>query len=314
MFPYVLRRLLASAVTLAGIAVITFALMHAVPGGPFEALAGDTASPGLVAAQDAAYGLDRPLPEQFVRMLGNLLRGDLGISFAQRGQPVGELLAARVRASAILGVVAFAAAVGAGIPAGVVTAVRRGTAWDFAGLGATTALAALPSFVLSFLLLLVFAIGLGWTDVRPGPGFGESVASLRHAVLPAVALGAPSMALLARMTRASLLEVLDADYIRTARAKGLGEGAVVWRHALRNALVPVVTLSGPVFANLVVGSIIVESIFGLPGVGTLFVTSIALRDYGVIMGATLFYATVVLAVNLAVDLLYPVLDPRMRPA
>lgn len=314
MVPYILRRLLASAVTLVGIVAVTFALMHAIPGGPFEALAGDAASVGLIEAQDAAYGLDEPLPEQFLRTLGNLARGDLGVSFAQRGQPVRDLLASRIRASALLGVLAFVIAIGVGVSTGVLTAAHQGTAWDVAGLGATTALAALPSFVLSFLLLLVFAIGLGWTDVRPGEGLGESVASLRHAALPALALGAPSMALLARMTRASLIEVLGADYIRTARAKGLGEGAVVWRHALRNALVPVLTLAGPVFANLIVGSIIVESIFGLPGVGTLFVTSIGSRDYGVIMGVTLFYAFVVLAANLAVDLAYPLLDPRIRVA
>ena len=309
MLPYLLRRLAASVVTLAGIVAITFALMHAVPGGPFEVLAGDAATPGLIAAQDAAYGLDRPLPEQFVRTLGNLLRGDLGISFAQRGQPVAELLAPRVRTSAILGVLAFALVVGAGVPAGVFTATRRGSGWDLVGLGASTALAALPSFVLAFLLLLVFAIGLGWSDVRPGAGFGTSAGSLRHAVLPAIALAAPSMALLARMMRAALIEVLGADYVRTARAKGLDERAVVWRHGLRNALVPVLTLAGPVFANLIVGSI-----FGLPGVGSLFVTSIAQRDYGVIMGVTLFYDVVVIAANLAVDLLYPVVDPRVRLA
>lgn len=224
-----------------------------------------------------------------------------------------ELLAARIRVSAILGLFAFAIVLAAGVPAGVFTAVRRGSRWDLAGLGVSTALAALPSFVLSFLLLLVFSIWLGWTDVRP-TGFGESIGSLRAGVLPAVALAAPSMALLARMTRASLLDALDADYVRTARAKGLTERSVVWRHALRNALVPVLTLSGPLLANLIVGSIIVESIFGLPGIGTLFVTSIGLRDYGVIMGVTLFYALIVMAMNLAVDLLYPVLDPRVRLA
>ncbi len=314
MLAYLTRRLFASAITLVGIAAITFGLMHAVPGGPFEALAGDTASAGLVAAQDAAYGLDRPLPEQFVRTLGNLARGDLGISFAQRGQPVAELLGSRIRPSLILAGLAFAVVIGVGVPAGVLTATRRGTGWNVGGLVVTTALAALPSFVLSFLLLLVFAIGLGWADVRPGEGLGGSLGSLRHAILPAIALGAPSMALLSRMTRASLIEVLGTDYIRTARAKGLEERTVVWRHALRNALVPVLTLSGPMFAHLMVGSIIVESIFGLPGVGTLFVTSIALRDYGVIMGVTLFYAIVVLTMNLAVDLVYPLLDPRIRLA
>ncbi len=206
----------------------------------------------------------------------------------------------------------FAVVVGFGIPVGVIAAARRGGWWDRASLLLTAALAAVPSFVLAFVLLLIFAVGLGWVDVRLGRGFGESMASLPRGVLPAFALAAPSAALLARLTRGAVLEVLEEDYIRTARAKGVTEASVVLRHALRNALVPVVTVLGPVLASLVTGSIIVESIFGIPGIGTSFVSAVGQRDYGVIMGTTLFYAGVIVLLNLLVDLLYPAIDPRMR--
>jgi oligopeptide transport system permease protein len=310
---YLVRRLVWSAVTLLLIAGITFLLMHAVPGGPFEALATERGiSPETVRAAEAYYGLDQPLPRQFAGVLGNLLRGDLGVSFAQQGQPVTEILVSRARPSILLGLMAFALVVGVGIPLGVLAAVRRGSAWDHLGLVASTALAAVPSFVLAFVLLLVFAVGLGWVDVRLGRGFGESLASLPRGILPAFALAAPSMALLARLTRAAMLEVLQADYIRTARAKGLTGRSLYLRHGLRNAMVPVLTVLGPILAGLITGSIIIEAVFGLPGIGSSFITSVAQRDYGMIMGTTLFYAAVIVAVNLAVDLVYPLVDPRVR--
>lgn len=315
MAAYVIRRAFASVVTLFGVCLITFLLMHAVPGGPFEVQAGDRpVSADFVRAQEAYYGLDRPMPQQFARLLGNLARGDLGVSFAQRGRPVTDIIVERARPSLILGLMAFTLVVGVGVPAGVLAAARRNTRWDYLGLGVSTALAAVPSFVLAFLLLLVFSVGLGWFDVRLGRGFGESFGSLANGILPALALGAPSMALLSRMTRGALIEVLEEDYIRTARAKGLGTGAIYVRHALRNALIPVVTLLGPVLAVLVTGSVIIETIFGLPGIGSAFITAVAQRDYGVIMGATLFYATVIVVANLAVDLAYPLVDPRIRIA
>ena len=310
---YLARRLLQSAVTLFFVALITFTLMHAVPGGPFETLAGERGeSPAFVDAQRAYYGLDDPLPAQFARYLGHLLRGDLGLSFAQRGRHVTDLMAAGVKPSAILGAMAFALVLGVGIPVGVLTAVRRNTVWDYAGLVGSSLLAAVPSFVLAFFLLIVFAVWLGWFDVRLGKGFGSNLSTLKNGLLPALALGAPSMANLARLTRSSMLEVLDMDYMRTARAKGLGVRALYLRHALRNALIPVLTLIAPIFAALVTGSIIIETIFGLPGIGSALVSAVFQRDYGMIMGTTLFYATVIIGANLVVDLLYPLADPRVR--
>jgi len=313
MIAYLVRRLLWTAVTLFSICLVTFVLMHAVPGGPFEVSAGDRGvSPEFLRAANAYYGLDDPMPRQFVRLLGNLVQGDLGVSFAQRGQSVTDLLAARIKPSMILGVMAFTLVVGIGIPVGVLAAVRRNTAWDYAALGGGTILAAVPSFVLAFVLLLIFSVGLGWFDVRLGRGFGDSIGSLRNGILPAIALAAPAIALLARLTRGVMIEVLEQDYIRTARAKGLSATTVTLRHGLRNALIPVLTLLGPVFAGLITGSIIIESIFGLPGIGSAFVTSVAQRDYGMIMGTTLFYAAVIVTLNLLVDLLYPLVDPRVR--
>jgi len=312
---YLARRLLWTFGTLFSICLITFVLMHSVPGGPFEARAGEQGvSAEFVSAQEAYYGLGDPMPEQFLRMLGNLVQGDLGLSFAQQGQHVTDLMLDKIKPSFLLGVMAFAIVVGVGIPAGTFAAVRRNTVWDYVTLGICTALAAVPSFVIAFLLLLTFSVGLDWFDVRLGRGFGDSIGSLRNGILPAVALGAPSLALLYRITRSAMIEVLEQDYIRTARAKGLAPRELYLRHALPNASLPIVTLLGPIFAGLVTGSIIIESIFGLPGIGAAFVTSVGQRDYGMIMGTTLFYATVIIFANLVVDLMYPVIDPRVRAA
>ncbi|MDA1062716.1 MAG: ABC transporter permease [Chloroflexi bacterium] len=315
MLSYVMLRVLQAALTLLLVALVTFLLMHAVPGGPFESRSSDLGiTQEFVAAQEAYYGLDDPLAAQFVRLLGNLAHGDLGISFAQRGQRVTDLLLDRVAISLLLGGAAFAMVLAFGLPLGVAGAIWARRAWDHLGLALTTVLGAVPSFVLAFLLLLVFAVWLDVVDVRVGRDFGEGLGSLPNGLLPAFALAAPALALLARITRASLLEALSADYVRTARAKGLGRGAVYLRHALRNALIPVLTVLGPLLANLIAGSVVIETIFGMPGLGSAYVTSITQRDYGVIMGVTLFYAALVLAANLAVDLAYPLVDPRVRLA
>ncbi len=300
-------------VTLFFIALITFMIMHATPGGPFEALAGERAvSDEFVRAQEAYYGLSDPLPVQFINYLGNLAQGDLGLSFAQRGQTVNSLIADKMKPSLILGTMSLMIVLAVGIPVGIITAVRRNSGWDYGGLVLSTALAAVPSFVLAFVLLIVFAVWLDWFDVRLGKGFGDSFGSLRNGILPALALGAPAMALMARLTRGAMLEVLDQDYMRTARAKGLGDYTTYVRHGLRNAFIPILTLTGPIFAGLVTGSIIIEQIFGLPGIGRAFVTSVLARDYGMIMGTTLLYAVIIMLANFVVDLLYPLVDPRVR--
>lgn len=313
MVTYLFRRVLWTVVTLFFICLITFVLMHTVPGGPFEVRAGERGiSQSFLRATESYYGLNDPLPQQFLRMLGNLLQGDLGLSFSQRGQEVTDLMLDKIKPSLLLGTMSFMIVVGFGVPLGIIAAVRRNTWWDYGALGVGTLLAAIPHFVLAFMMLLIFAVGLGIVDVRLGKGFGDSIGSLPNGILPAVALGAPSMALLSRITRGTMVEILDQDYMRTARAKGLSSSAVYLRHGLRNALIPVLTLLGPIFAGLITGSIIIESIFGLPGIGAAFVTSIHQRDYGMIMGTTLFYAVVIMTMNLVVDLVYPLVDPRVR--
>ena len=183
---------------------------------------------------------------------------------------------------------------------------------DYASVGFSTIFGAVPSFVFAFLLLLIFAVWLDWFPVRLGKGFGDSFGSIKNGLLPALALGGPGMALMTRLTRGAMLEVLSEDYIRTARAKGLDSHVVYVRHGLRNALVPILTLAAPLFAFLITGSIVIESIFGLPGIGAAFVSSIFNRDFGVIMGTTMFFAALIVLMNLLVDLAYPLIDPRVR--
>ncbi len=310
---YLISRAAETLLTLFLVALATFLLMHTVPGGPFDRLVVEQGvSPDFVQRQTAYYGLDDPLPIQFARYLGHLVQGDLGLSFQRQGLSVTDLLADKFKPSLLLGTMSFAIVFAIGIPVGVISAVRRNTAVDYASRGLGTTLAAVPSFVLAFILLLVFAVWLEWFPVRMGKGFGDSLASLGNGIVPALALGAPATALLSRLTRSAMLEVLDQDYVRTARSKGLGTGTVYLRHALRNALIPILTLTGPLFAGLVTGSIIIESIFGLPGIGAAYISSVTARDYGMIMGTTMLFATVIVVANFLVDLAYPLVDPRIR--
>ena len=312
---YLISRLLQTVVMLFFVALITFTLMHLVTGGPFDSRAGERgASPSFIASQEAYYGLDDPIPVQFVRYLGNLARGDLGLSFAHPGQRVSDRLKDGIKPSFLLGGMAFTIMIVVSIPLGIIAAIRANSRFDYISLGISTVFAAVPSFVLAFMMLLIFAVWLDVVDVRLGLGFGDSISSLPNGILPAVALCAPATALLTRLTRGSMLEVLNMDYVRTARAKGLSENTVYVRHAFRNAMIPVVTLLPPAFAGLITGSIIIESIFGLPGIGTAFVTSVFQRDYGIIMGTTLFYAFLIAMANLAADFTYPFVDPRVKIA
>ena len=312
---YLISRLLQTVVMLFFVALITFTLMHLVTGGPFDSRAGERgASPSFIASQEAYYGLDDPIPLQFVRYLGNLVKGDLGLSFAHPGQRVSDRLKAGIKPSFLLGGMAFTIMIVVSIPLGIIAAIRANSRFDYISLGISTIFAAVPSFVLAFMMLLIFAVWLDVVDVRLGLGFGDSISSLPNGILPAVALCAPATALLTRLTRGSMLEVLNMDYVRTARAKGLSENTVYVRHAFRNAMIPVVTLLPPAFAGLITGSIIIESIFGLPGIGTAFVTSVFQRDYGIIMGTTLFYAFLIAMANLAADFTYPFVDPRVKIA
>ncbi|MDZ7727962.1 MAG: ABC transporter permease [Dehalococcoidia bacterium] len=305
MAAYAIRRILAMVPLLWAVATVTFILMHLVPGGPFEA--NERPLPDETLANlEAKYGLDESLGNQYVRFLGNLVQLDLGHSFEQ-DRPVSEVLTERWRPTVELGLYAFGFAMVVGIIFGVITAVKQNKWEDYAGVAFTTIGVAIPNFVMAAFLVIVFSLGLGWFDV-----IGWDPLDYRKVVLPSVALGLLPASYLARIMRASMLEILQQDYVRTARAKGLVEYKVVMGHVVKNAMIPVLTVAGPIFAGLITGSFIIELAFQIPGIGTLFVTSILTRDYGVIMGTTLLYAAAIAVINLVVDLTYGVVDPRIR--
>jgi ABC-type dipeptide/oligopeptide/nickel transport system permease component len=308
---YITRRLLAIVPTLLAMTLITFAVMHAIPGSPFDpaAFGGNDLPPEVIAQIEARYGLDRPLPEQYLRFVANAARGEFGESFAAKGRTVNELLGETFPVSLQLGLMAFALALGLGVPLGVLAAARRDSLLDRAVSLLAMLGIALPNFVISVLLILVFSLALG---VLPA-------ASVRWDepqtwVLPTVALGIGPLAIFARYTRAGMLEELSSDYVRTARAKGLGEQAVLYGHVLKAALLPVITVAGPILAAVGTGSFIVETIFSVPGMGRFFVSSIFAKDYPVIMALVVLYGAFLALANLAVDLIYGVLDPRTRVA
>ncbi len=285
------------------IATLTFFAMRLAPGGPFDAER--RLPPAVLANIEARYRLDRPLVEQYVHYLGDLLRGDLGPSFRYPDRTVGELIVLGLPVSVTLGASALALALAVGIPAGVVAAVRHNRPADHLAMGLAMTGVSLPNFVLGPLLILLFALVLRWLPVA---GWG----SWRHLVLPAVTLGLYYAAYIARLTRAGMLEVIRQDFIRTARAKGAPERRVVGRHALRLALLPVVSYLGPAAAKVLTGSVVVETIFAVPGIGRYFVTAALNRDYTMVLGTALFFSAFLVAFNLLVDLAYGWLDPRIR--
>jgi oligopeptide transport system permease protein len=304
MLLYVLRRSLAFPATLLVIVTLSFFVMRLAPGGPFDA---EQALPPQVKANlQAAYGLDRPLPVQYGRYLRGLLRGDLGPSLRLRDVRVGELIARGLPVSAALGACAIALALIAGIALGAAAALRRHAVLEHFTHVWSILSVALPSFVVGPLLALVFGVYLRWL---PAAGWR---ADAQHLVLPVVTLALPVSAYIARLTRDSLLEVLRADFVRTARAKGLPEWRVLLVHALRPALLPVVSYLGPVSAAVVTGSLVVESVFGLPGTGRYLVDGALSRDYPLVMGMVILYGALTLLANLLADLCYGLLDPRLR--
>ena len=315
MATYILRRLLWLLPALFFISLVTFGLMHATPGGPYEQ---DPRLPdNVVESLNRKYGLDEPLWKQYVLFVGNALQGDLGVSLqVQQNQPVTSMLTDRLRSTFVLGTLAFGLATVAGISLGIVSALNRNRLPDYGAVLISTGGAALPAFVVGIMLIYVFGTQLQWLPTQGWTlGSGPVVGWLpepQQMVLPVVTLALLPMAYLARITRASLLEVLQQDYMRTARAKGLPRRSVVWGHGMRNAAIPIVSIMGPVAATLLTGSFIVENMFGVPGVGTLFVRAVGARDYNLIMGMTMFYTTVALVMYLIVDVAYAYLDPRIR--
>lgn len=304
MIAYALRRTVAVVPILFLIVTVSFFAIRLAPGGPFEAP--QALPPAVRANIEAAYGLNLPMPVQYGRYLEGLLHGRLGPSLSIRDVQVSELIAQGLPVSATVGLAALAVALLAGVPLGIGAALRRGRALDHCATGIAVLALALPSFVVGPALALGFGVHLHWFAA------GGWQLDARHLVLPAATLALPTMAYIARLTRGSLLEVLRADYIRTARAKGLSERQVILRHALRPALLPVVSFLGPVVAAVLTGSLVVESVFGLPGTGRYLVEGAIDRDYPLVMGMVILYGALTLAANLAADLLHGWLDPRVR--
>jgi len=307
----ILGRLVATIPTIFGVLVAVFLIVHLIPGDPVTAMLGDTATREQITSTRAALGLDDPLVVQFGSYVAQVFQGDLGTSLMSR-QPVTEQVMARLPSTLSLAIAGVLVSVLIGVPLGILASARRGGKIDFAALLATTVGEAAPSFWIGLILSSVFALTLGWLPATGGGDPGDQVSILRALVLPAVALGLAGMALVARITRSSMLEVLDEDYVRTARAKGAREFVVVVKHALRNAAIPIVTVVGLNFGALLGGAVVMETVFARPGVGTLLVNAILSRDYPVVQGVTLVVATLFVLVNLLVDLSYSLLDPRVK--
>ena len=309
---YLLSRLGGMVVVMAIVAVLVFILTRAAPGDPIAVLLGDQATAEDIARVQKVYGLDKPLPVQFGLWLRELAHGNLGESiFLQR--PVAQALWERAEPTALLSLMAIAIAALIGVPCGIVSAVHRGKSVDQVFTGFAMLGASVPSFWFGLVLMQIFAVSLGWFPVsgygQPGAPLAERLHSL---VLPATVLGVLNSALIIRFTRASMLDVLGEDYVRTARAKGLPENRVVLKHALRNALVPIVTVIGLTVALMIGGAVVTETVFGLPGVGNLVVSAVVRRDYPVIQGALLVVAVIYVVINFLIDLLYTVVDPRVK--
>ncbi|NUQ69878.1 MAG: ABC transporter permease [Chthonomonadales bacterium] len=303
--PYIGNRLLLAIPTLLGVSVVAFFLGFLAPGSPIDLLMGQHGDPSVRRRLEHEYGLDLPPLEQYRRFVVHAVRGDLGKSFANRDRPVSQMIGEQFPTTALLATLSIITAVGFGIPAGVIAALHRNRLIDRVVMGGVLLLVSTPPFVLAPLLMLAFALKLGWL---PDSGWeGPS-----YWVLPALVLAARPAALMARLMRSSMLDVLGQDYIRTAMAKGLSRGQVIRRHALKNAFLPVLTAIGSSFGYLLTGSFVVETIFGIPGIGYESVHSILARDYPVIQGVALLVAALFVVVNLVVDVLYALVDPRIR--
>ena len=305
MLKYILKRLVMGFVTLFAIITITFVIMHNIPGNPFatEARMPEAVKKNML----AYYNLDKPLSQQYVAYLKNLAHFDLGPSTKSKTRTVNDYIADNFPVSAKLGVIGFCFALVIGILLGIVAALKRNSWPDYLCTVVAIIGVSVPSFILSTLLIEVFAINL---QLVPTSGWGE----VQNIFLPAVAISMMPIAHIARMMRSSMIEVLGKDYIRTAKAKGLSGVKIIWRHALRNSLIPVITVVGTTFANIVVGSFVIENIFRIPGLGKYFVQSITNRDYSVILGTTIFYSIILISVYIIVDILYILVDPRIQLA
>ena len=309
---YVIRRLLWMIPVVFFVIVITFILMHSAAGSPWDKSGGRQLSQVIVDNLNKKYGLDKPVFQQFLLYIWNVLHFDFGLSYQYQGKSVVELIGGGWPYTATIGVLAFALIVPIGVGLGVLAALRQNTRVDYATVGFATFSASFPNFVIGSLMIVFFSVLLyKWTGGQfflPAGGWGLD----DHLIMPAVTLALLPIAYTARLTRASTLETIRQDYIRTAWAKGLSERLVVIRHILKNSLIPVVTTLGPTFAFLVTGSVIVETVFSIPGIGRAFVVAVTSRDYPMILGTTVLFSVIIAAANLVVDVLYVFIDPRVR--
>lgn len=299
---YVIKRLIILVLTLILISTITFFLMSIVPGGPF--LSEKSPSKEVLAMLEEKYGLDKPLIVQYKNYMVGLVQGDLGVSLKKKGRLISDIIIEKFPVSARLGLVAIIIAISFGIPLGAIAALNRGKWLDNLLMFIATVGIAVPSFVVATALMIIFGVKLHIL-----PTFGLS--SPLHFILPSITLAFYPMSYMARLMRSSMLEVLSLDYIRTARAKGVSQFKMIFKHALRNSLIPVITYLGPLMAYILTGSFVVEKIFTIPGLGGEFINSITNRDYPLIMGTTIFLATILIFMNFFVDLIYKVVDPRV---
>ena len=301
MLKYIFKRLMAGVLTIIVLITVAFFMMHAMPGSPFTQSEQRDIPPEVLERMIASYGLDRPVFEQYLSYWNSLLHGDLGLSYKQANTSVNDIIETHFRVGAVAVIVSLLI----GIPLGLLAAVYRGRAIDMASMAFATIGISIPVFVISVLLMYLFANVLQWL-----PSYG--LTSWRHYILPVACLSFNPIAYIARQTRSSMLDALEQDYVRTARAKGVSELLVVTKHALKNALTPVITYLGPLVAGLLTGSFVVERLFSVPGIGRYFVQSVSDRDYTMIMGIVIFFGIFVVICNLISDILLAIVDPRVK--
>ncbi len=303
MLKFLTQRIVMLIVTLWVVITITFLLMNLAPGSPFSKEG--TMPAATLENLEKFYGLDKSLPEQYTTYLVNLVHFDLGPSYFSKTRTVNDIIRQHFPVSATLGLLALGFAIVTGLFLGIIAALKRNTFIDYTATGIAVLGVSIPNLVLGPLLILIFAVTLNWFPIARWESFS-------YMVLPAIALGAHSTAVVARLMRSNMLEVLNQDYIKTAKAKGLNSFTIVWRHTVRNAIMPVITILGPLTATLLTGTFVIEEIFAIPGMGKYFVKSVGNRDYPVIMGTTIFYGAILIIANFIVDILYGLIDPRIK--
>lgn len=306
MINYIIRRLLSVIPVFIGVSLLTFLLFLVVPGDPVRLALGQHPDPDLQKRIEHQLGMDKPWPVRYVEYMGKAFTGDLGYSIKNQ-EPVSQIIGEKFPATLRLSISAMLFAILVGIPAGIISATKQYSFADNFFMTLALVGVSVPIFVLGLLLLLIF---VSWLKLVPGTGYGDG--KLIYLILPTIALGTIPMAIISRMTRSSLLEVLKSDYVRTAKSKGVSQITVIMKHAFRNALIPIITVIGNNFASLMAGAIITEKVFNWPGIGTAMITAIEQRDYTVVMGTTLFLAAMFVTVNLIVDISYSFIDPRVR--